>query len=91
MKQKNRYDKDGNFDEHGRYDRSGNYVYTWSERKLALVIGVTLLALLRMFRSTLDKLPYSGVIHAILGVAAAFVLPIALWIAFIGRAHPDPD
>ena len=85
--QKNRYDERGNFDEHGRYDKSGNYVYTWSERKLALVIGVTLLALVHLFGPILDKLPHLGVIEGILGIPILF----ALWVAVIGRAHPDPD
>jgi hypothetical protein len=85
--QKKRYDELGNYDEHGRYDRSGNYVYTWSERKLALFISVTLLALWHFFGSTLDKLPYSGVIEGIWGLATL----LAVWVAVIGRAHPDPD
>jgi hypothetical protein len=39
------------------------------------------------FGSSIDKLPYSGVIEAIWGLAGLF----ALWVAVIGRAHPDPD
>jgi hypothetical protein len=84
---KQRYDAEGNPDDYGRYDRSGNYVYTWSERKLALVIGVTLMALWHFFGSSVDKLPYSGVIEGIWGFAGL----VALWIAVVGRAHPDPD
>jgi hypothetical protein len=84
---KARYDEHGNPDEHGRYDRSGNYVYTWSERRLAFLIALTLIALQHFFGSSIDKLPYSGVIEGILSVAGLF----ALWVAVIGRAHPDPD
>jgi hypothetical protein len=87
VKQKRRYDEHGNFDEDGRYDRSGNYVYTWAERRLALVIAVTLMTLWHFFGSNIDKLPYSGVVEGIWG----FVGLCALWVAVIGRAHPDPD
>jgi hypothetical protein len=68
----NRYDENGNYHEHGRYDRSGNYVYTSSERKLALLIGLTLLGLGHLLEPLLDKLPHSGVIEGILG-GATFV------------------
>ena len=87
MEQKNRYDERGNADEYGRYDRSGNYVYTASERTWALLIGVMLLALRHQFGSVLDKLPYPGVIKGVLTCAIGF----AVWVAVIGRAHPDPD
>jgi hypothetical protein len=87
VKQQNRYDEHGNYDEHGRYDRSGNYVYTPSERTLAFLIGATLLALTHLLGPVLHRLPHSGVIEGILGFAIVW----ALWVAVIGRSHPDPD
>lgn len=87
MKHEDRYDKSGNYDEHGRYDKSGNYVFTPSERTVALVMGATLLALTQLLGSVLHKLPYSGVIDTILGIAILF----ALLIAVIGRLDPDGD
>jgi uncharacterized membrane protein YccC len=87
VEQKDRYDEHGNYDEQGRYDRSGNYVFTPSERTVALLIGATLLALTQLLGSVLHKLPYSGVIDTIVGIAILF----AFLIAVIGRLDPDGD
>jgi ascorbate-specific PTS system EIIC-type component UlaA len=53
----------------------------------ALLIGAMLLALTHLLGSVVDKLPYSGVIDGVLTCAIGF----AVWVAVVGRAHPDPD
>jgi hypothetical protein len=88
MAGKNRYDDHGKPEEQGRYVRSGNYVWTWSERGWALLIGATLIGLVYVFGPVLQQLPYPGVmIYAILAVAVFY----ALWVPVIGRAHKDQD
>jgi hypothetical protein len=54
---------------------------------VALLIGATLLTLTQLLGSVLHKLPYSGVIDTIVGIAILF----AFLIAVIGRLDPDGD
>jgi hypothetical protein len=87
MAGKNRYAEHGTPEEQGRYGRSGNYVWAWSERVWALLIGATLIGLVYFFGPALQLKPYPVVIYAILAVAISY----ALLVPVMGRAHKDQD